>query len=121
MILLKQNVGLFMKIKNEGVNMKCYNCGSTNTYVKDYKNDFTIKGKDISFISKRRFCHDCGKIVYDECLDNRTSELAIPGRKKSWRCRTSLRSRRIPMIGSFGKVFEKCSMTSLPSPITADI
>lgn len=57
--------------------MKCYNCGSTNTYVKDYKNDFTIKGKDISFISKRRFCHDCGKIVYDECLDNRTSELAI--------------------------------------------
>lgn len=66
-----------MKIENEGVNMKCYNCGSANTYVKDFKNDFTIKGKDISFISKRRFCHDCGKIVYDECLDNRTSELAI--------------------------------------------
>lgn len=77
MILLKQNVGLFMKIENEGVNMKCYNCGSADTYVKDFKNDFTIKGKDISFTSKRRFCHDCGKIVYDECLDNRTSELAI--------------------------------------------
>ena len=77
MILLKQNVGLFMKIEDEGVNMKCYNCGSANTYVKDFKNDFTIKGKDISFISKRRFCHDCGKIVYDECLDNKTSEMAI--------------------------------------------
>ena len=31
----------------------------------------------ISFISKRRFCNDCGKIVYDECLDNKTSEIAI--------------------------------------------
>ena len=77
MILLKQNVGLFMKMENEGVNMKCYNCGSTNTYVKDYKNEFFIKGKNISFISKRRFCNDCGKIVYDECLDNKTSEIAI--------------------------------------------
>ena len=57
--------------------MKCYNCGSTNTYVKDYKNEFFIKGKNISFISKRRFCNDCGKIVYDECLDNKTSEIAI--------------------------------------------
>ena len=26
--------------------MKCYNCGSTNTYVKDYKNNFTINEKN---------------------------------------------------------------------------
>ena len=77
MILLRLNVGLFMKMENEGVNMKCYSCGSTNTYIKDYNNSFVIKGKDISFVSKRRFCCDCKKIVYDEYLDNKTAEMAV--------------------------------------------
>lgn len=57
--------------------MKCYNCGSTNTYTKNNKNNFTINEENISFISKRRFCHDCGKVVYDRKLDNETSKTAI--------------------------------------------
>ena len=65
--------------------MKCYNCGSTNTYVKDYKNNFTINEKNISFISKRRFCHDCRKIVYDTLLDNEASKIAIEAFNKKKR------------------------------------
>ena len=57
--------------------MKCNNCGSTNTYIKDYQNEFTIKGKKITFKSKRRFCKDCNSLVYDNILDNEASEKAI--------------------------------------------
>ncbi len=57
--------------------MRCEFCNSTNTYIKDYKNIFNIKGKTIEFTSKRRFCKDCNNLVYDSELDNKTSEQAI--------------------------------------------
>lgn len=57
--------------------MKCDNCGSANTYVKDYNHVYTIKGKEIEFVSKRRFCEECNALVYDNELDDLASEKAI--------------------------------------------
>ena len=57
--------------------MKCDNCSCTESYIKDYKHDFNIRGKEISFISKRRFCKNCNNFVYDKELDNEASEKAI--------------------------------------------
>lgn len=57
--------------------MKCDICGGTNTYIKNYKHEYIIKGKNIEFKSERRFCCDCNSIVYDKLLDNITSEKAI--------------------------------------------
>ena len=57
--------------------MKCDNCESINTYVKDYEHVYTIKGQVVRFIAKRRFCKDCDALVYDAELDNQASELAI--------------------------------------------
>ena len=39
--------------------MKCDICLYTNTYIKEYEYTYYIKGKDIKFISKRRFCSNC--------------------------------------------------------------
>jgi len=55
--------------------MKCDNCSSEETYIKEYECDFTIKGKTITVKSKRRFCKNCNSLVYDEELDNITSKL----------------------------------------------
>lgn len=57
--------------------MKCDNCGSIDTYVKELEQSYIIKGHPISLISKRRFCLKCNSLVYDEDLDNKTTEMAI--------------------------------------------
>lgn len=57
--------------------MKCDNCNSTENYIDEYENIFKIKGKEIKFISKRRFCKKCKNLVYDEYLDDKTSKKAI--------------------------------------------
>lgn len=57
--------------------MICDKCRSTDTYVKDYEHNYVIKGKEIKFIAKRRFCKKCDSLVYDPELDNTASEIAI--------------------------------------------
>lgn len=57
--------------------MKCDICESQETYIKDYEHNYNIKGKNISFIAKRRFCKSCNNLVYDSDLDNRAFEIAI--------------------------------------------
>ncbi len=57
--------------------MRCDICKSEETYIKDYEHNYIIKGKNISFVSKRRFCKSCNSLVYDSNLDNRASEIAI--------------------------------------------
>lgn len=57
--------------------MKCDVCGCTESYVKDYEHVYTIKGKEIKFNAKRRFCKECNTLVYDSVLDNEVSERAI--------------------------------------------
>lgn len=57
--------------------MRCDICKSQETYIKDYEHNYNIKGKNISFIAKRRFCKSCNSLVYDFDLDNRASEIAI--------------------------------------------
>lgn len=53
--------------------MICDNCGSKETYVKEYHHKYN----DIEFYSKRRFCSKCNNLVYDEELDNEASKKAI--------------------------------------------
>ena len=57
--------------------MKCDVCGCTSSYVKDYEHVYSIKGKEIKFNSKRRFCKKCNTLVYDSILDNDASEKGI--------------------------------------------
>ena len=57
--------------------MKCDNCNSMNTYIKDYNHTYTIKGKTVKFTSKRRFCKECNELVYDSELDNEAGRKAI--------------------------------------------
>ena len=57
--------------------IKCDVCDSTKTYIKSYEHNYIIKGKEISFISDRRFCENCNNLVYDDVLDNKASEQAI--------------------------------------------
>lgn len=57
--------------------MKCDICGSVDSYVKEYTNVYNIKGKEIKFNSKRRFCSKCNNLIYDDILDNETSIKAI--------------------------------------------
>ena len=57
--------------------MRCDNCGSSDTYVKNHEHIYQIKGKEIKFNSDRRFCSKCGNLVYDEKLDNTASEKGI--------------------------------------------
>ncbi|MBQ9072711.1 MAG: DUF4065 domain-containing protein [Bacilli bacterium] len=57
--------------------MKCDICGSTNTYIKNYKHEYTIKSKYIEFECDRRFCYECNSIVYDNYLDDLASQKAI--------------------------------------------
>jgi putative zinc finger/helix-turn-helix YgiT family protein len=57
--------------------MRCDFCFCTNTYTKDYKHAYHIKGKSINFISKRRFCKECNNLVYDKDLDNEAGRKAI--------------------------------------------
>ena len=64
--------------------MKCDICGSLNTYVKEHKHEFLMKGKKIEFIALRRFCKDCNNLVYDEELDNQASKIAIQEYNKKY-------------------------------------
>ena len=57
--------------------MKCDNCSCKSTYIKDYVHNYNIKGKEINFISQRRFCNECDSLVYDAELDNEASRKAI--------------------------------------------
>lgn len=57
--------------------MRCDVCKSQETYVKNYEHNYVIKGKNISFTAKRRFCKVCNSLVYDSNLDNEASEIAI--------------------------------------------
>lgn len=57
--------------------MRCDNCGSTDTYIKNHEHIYQIKGKEIKFNSDRRFCSKCNNLVYDEKLDNTASEKGI--------------------------------------------
>ncbi len=50
----------------------CDICGSKETYVKDYKHEYTVKNKKITITSKNRFCSKCNNLVYDAYLDNIT-------------------------------------------------
>lgn len=57
--------------------MKCDICGSIETYVNNHHHVYTIKEKEITFNSKRRFCSKCNNLVYDNKLDNMASKKAI--------------------------------------------
>lgn len=57
--------------------MRCDSCLCTETYTKDYKHEYSIRGKNIEFISPRRFCKKCNSLVYDEELDNEAGRKAI--------------------------------------------
>ena len=57
--------------------MRCDNCGSTDTYIKNHEHIYQIKGKEIKFNSDRKFCSKCNNLVYDEKLDNIASEKGI--------------------------------------------
>ena len=57
--------------------MKCDNCSCKSAYIKDYVHSYNIKGKEINFISQRRFCNECDSLVYDAELDNEASRKAI--------------------------------------------
>ena len=58
--------------------MICDNCGSKETYVKEYHHKYN----DIEFYSKRRFCSKCNNLVYDEELDNEAAKKAIREKNK---------------------------------------
>lgn len=53
--------------------MKCDNCGSKETYIKEYLHEYD----DIKFYAKRRFCSKCNELIYNEELDNEASKKAI--------------------------------------------
>lgn len=57
--------------------MRCYICGSTDSYIKNHEHIYQIKGKEIKFNSDRKFCSKCNNLVYDEELDNIASKKAI--------------------------------------------
>lgn len=57
--------------------MKCDFCFCTETYTKNYKHTYHIKGEEIEFISIRRFCKKCDNLVYDAELDNKAGRKAI--------------------------------------------
>lgn len=57
--------------------MRCDICENQETYIKNHEHNYCIKGKNISFIAKRRFCKSCNNLVYDSDLDNNASEIAI--------------------------------------------
>jgi len=57
--------------------MRCDLCFCTDTYTKDYEHAYHIKGEEIIFISKRRFCKECNNLVYDKDLDNEAGRKAI--------------------------------------------
>ncbi len=57
--------------------MKCDNCGSENTFVRDCQYIFSIQGKEVSIICKKRFCNDCKSEIYDEDLEKETLKKAV--------------------------------------------
>lgn len=57
--------------------MKCDNCSCTTTYIKKHKHTYIIRGKEITFISSRRFCQNCNNLIYDSKLDNEAGYKAL--------------------------------------------
>lgn len=57
--------------------MKCDNCGSDRTIVREGRYNTTIKGRDISIICKRRYCTECSREVLDEDLEKEASKKAL--------------------------------------------
>lgn len=57
--------------------MKCYNCGSTKSEIKEIEHTPTINGKTINYKASRRVCSKCGEIIYDAELDNIASKKAL--------------------------------------------
>ena len=57
--------------------MKCDNCSSNNTYIKEFSKKYNVKGKEIEVITKRRFCSNCHNLVYDDELDSIASNEII--------------------------------------------
>lgn len=51
---------------------KCDICGSTDTYVKKYKDTYNVKGIQIDVETDCRFCSKCNHQVRDKKLDNNT-------------------------------------------------
>ena len=50
--------------------MRCDNCGSTDTYIKNHEHIYQIKGKEIKFNSDRRFCSKCNNL--GSCTQKKT-------------------------------------------------
>lgn len=57
--------------------IKCDNCNSKETYIKDYLHRYSFKGQEVEFVLKRRFCKNCNSLAYDPELDNKAGEEAI--------------------------------------------
>lgn len=57
--------------------MKCDICKSNNTYISKFKHKYIIKGKTVEFESDRRFCSECRHLVYDKCLDDLATKIAL--------------------------------------------
>jgi DNA-directed RNA polymerase subunit RPC12/RpoP len=49
--------------------MKCLNCGSEYTIIRDGNYNTNIKGRDISVVCKRMYCTECSQEVKNEELD----------------------------------------------------
>ena len=64
--------------------MKCDICFCIDTYTKQHEHFYHIKGKEIQFVSTRRFCRNCNNLVYDEKLDNEAGRNAIDIYKKKF-------------------------------------
>ena len=66
----KLSVGPFMKVLNEVIMMRCDNCLTEDTYIKNVSIELEVEGKKIKVNGERRFCKKCDSLVYDEKLDS---------------------------------------------------
>ena len=57
--------------------MKCDICGSEDTFVRDCRYTFSINGKEVTIICKKRFCNECNNEVVDEELEKDTLKRAV--------------------------------------------
>lgn len=65
------------ELEKEIVIIKCDICSCTNTYTKEHKHIYHINGREVQFVSKRRFCSKCNNLVYDKILDNEAGQKAL--------------------------------------------
>ena len=57
--------------------MKCDICGSEDTFIRDCRYTFSINGKEVTIICKKRFCNECNNEVVDEELEKDTLKRAV--------------------------------------------